>query len=228
MVGKRRIWALLVCIALLLPCGSAYGKTGGNTSQEADGSQILAGISVEYTGKLEFLVQDRDTDQPIEGASVEIYVSGENRYVLFGVTDENGRLKVDAAPGSEVRYRVYKSDWKPYPQEGTVQLQQSGKEQIVIVYLYRKNSGGSSGGADSDGSSSGGIVTGSPVGPGQTADSQEIQEVTGSNTKGIPKTGVDSTAGYWIAALICFLLAGLFLMYLLKLEKETEGKTHGR
>ena len=225
MVRKLKIWVWLACISMLLPCGSAYAKTGEETMQEAGGSQVLAGVSVDYTGRLEFLVLNRDTDLPVASASVEVYVPGEDRYMLVGVTDQAGGLKVNAESGSEIRYRVYRSGWLPYPQEGSVKLQQAETVQTVTVYLYRKGGGGGGSG------SSGGSATVDSVvvmGSGQPGELHEIQEAYGSNTTGIPKTGVEGTAGYWLAAMIFLLSAGVILGYLLKLEKDREEKDYGR
>ena len=51
----------------------------------------------------------------------------------------------------------------------------------------------------------------------------------------IPKTGVEGTMHYWLAALICFLIAGMILFFILRSDRDSNKKSgndreiyHGR
>lgn len=255
MGGKRTILVCLVCMFLLLTGQSVPAATGGGAEPTRDGqTDVMAGVAVDYMGKLQFLALDRDTGDPIPGASVEIYIPSLDRYVLFGVTDANGILELDVAFGDRVgqytetggqtvfngitlylkdrniSYRVYKAGWLPYPFDGTVELHTREVPQVVTVHLYKekKDNGGSSGGGGGNSGGGSPIIEAFPIGdlnpPLAQIQIPEEQVPAG----GIPKTGVEGTMQYWIAGLFFFLIAGGILMFLLKNEKETDERAQKR
>lgn len=246
---KRAILIGLVCMFLLLTGQSVMAASGGGAEPVRDGqTDVLAGVVVDYMGKLQFLVIDRDTGEPIAGASVEIYIPSLNRYVLFGVTDENGILELDVAYGeregqfteadgqiifsgitlflkdNNITYRVYKAGWLPYPYDGTTVLEAREIPQVITIKLYKKSSGGGSGG--SGGGGNGGTSTG--TGPAGEPDSPwlPLQPDPGKEpaSPGIPKTGVEDTMQYWIAGLLFFLIAGGITGFLLWNEKKIHDR----
>ena len=102
-MGKRRILlSWLICGLLFLfvsfPAWAEDNSLGGGTvPKRHEGTDIVAGVVVDYMGKLRFLVLDRDHNNPVSGVSVEIFIPSLNRYVLFGLTDSDGIYELDAA-----------------------------------------------------------------------------------------------------------------------------------
>lgn len=249
-MSRKRIWRIcLVCICLL-GSGRSMAATGGGAQPVRDGeTDVLAGVAVDYMGKLQYRVLDRATDAPIEGASVELYIPSLDRYVFFGLTDQDGRLELDVAYGEEdqsryaesdgqtvfsgellhltdrsISYRVLKSRWLPYPYDGEVVLTTSELPQVVTVYLHRKGGGGGGGNGGGSGASAGdkpGITI--PPFPGDTIGEPEPGQITG-----IPKTGVEGTFFYWLLGLSFFVIAGGILLYLIKTDNGGDDKNAGR
>ena len=96
----------LICAAAMMGSNmGAMAKAG--TSGDVDQSQMLtpgksstdiaAGVTVDYMGKLRFIVKDEDTMEPIKGAPEEIYVAGLDRSVLFGQSVDNGMNELEVA-----------------------------------------------------------------------------------------------------------------------------------
>lgn len=247
---KRTILMCLVCMFLLLTGQSAMAASEGGAEPVRDGqTDVMAGVVVDYMGKLQFLVVDRDTKNPIPGASIEIYIPSLDRYVLFGVTDANGTLELDVAYGersgqftesggqtvfagttlflkdNNISYRAYKADWLPYPYEGTTVLATREVPQIITIELYKKkkdSGGGGGGGGSSSGGGSGETISTFPIGE------QDIPmaSITADQTSGgIPKTGVEGTMQYWIAGLLFFLIAGGLVALILKNDKAADYRT---
>lgn len=164
----------------------AWAATEGGTQGQRNGqTEVIAGVAVDYMGKLRFEVKDEATKNPIKGASVELWIpginGGEGAYVLFGVTDENGALELDVAynrsgqentfetadgklefngtllylDNNQLKYQIYKAGWLPYPKRGEVKLELHEIPQVVVVYLYQKGGGG----GGHDGNSEGGSGT---------------------------------------------------------------------
>lgn len=255
MSRRSTVLAGLVCMFLLLTGQTAMAESGGGAEPEQSGqTDIMAGVAVDYMGRLRFQVADRDTGSPIPEASVEIYMASLDRYVLFGVTDADGSLELDVAyenqsgrlnepegkavftgttlflKDNHIAYRIYKADWLPYPYDGTAVLETREIPQVITVPLYKKKSSGSGsgGGGGGGGSSSSGRRD-----PAQIVDALPVGnmntpmvqlEKNPENTSGIPKTGVEGTMQYWIAGLLFFLLAGGIVTYLLKIEKYIDDR----
>lgn len=193
---------MMVCLLFML-CWlqglTAFAGTGGGSETRANGqTEVLAGVVVDYMGKLRFEVKDEKTLNPIPGASVELWIPGingeEGAYVLFGVTDENGVLELDVAyqtggkenqfvttdgkltfggsllylSGNHLKYQVYKAGWLPYPKQGEVTLELKEVPQVITVLLHKPES---SGGGDDDG---GGGDGGSSHGGNGGSDSTQI------------------------------------------------------
>lgn len=254
MGGKRSVLIWLTCICMMIFGSTALAATSGGAKPVRDGqTDVMAGVVVNYMGKLQFVVTDRDTGHPIPGVSVEIYIPSLDRYVLFGVTDADGILELDVAYGNHanqftevdgqttfqgillyladnnISYRVYKADWLPYPYEGSVVLETEDVPQVVRVELYQKKSG--SGGNDGNGGSSGsgkpGVAVDLMTDPtGGITDETGNGSQDGSHTGGIPKTGVEGTMQYWLAAVVFFLLAGGISLYFLKREERLDKDEH--
>lgn len=236
-MGRKRIVRMyLVCMLLLLTGKSAMAATGGGAEPVQDGqTDVMAGVVVDYMGKLQFAVTDRDTGSPVREASVEIYIPSLDRYVLFGVTDEDGISELDVAFGDEegqfaetdrqavssgvtlylkdrnISYRVYKAGWLPYPMDGAIQLHTRDVPQVIKVQLYqeKKNGGGGSSGG-SGGTSSGSSGNVNPNGSGNvpTIPAFPIED---SN---IPRGGLETADGgiprTGVEGTMQYWIAGLF------------------
>ena len=95
---KKSIVLWLVCGLLWLFSGTVFADTtGGATPKDNGQTEITIGVVVNYMGKLRFEVYKKNTTTPIPGASVELYLSSLERYVLLGVTDEQGVYELDVA-----------------------------------------------------------------------------------------------------------------------------------
>lgn len=69
---------------------------GGIEPNPPGGTQVIAGVVVDYMAKVRFEVKEKvPPHDPIPGASIEIYVPSLSRYVLYGVTDSEGALEVN-------------------------------------------------------------------------------------------------------------------------------------
>lgn len=244
---KRTILMCLVCMFLLLTGQSAMAASEGGAEPVRDGqTDVMAGVVVDYMGKLQFLVVDRDTKNPIPGASIEIYIPSLDRYVLFGVTDASGILELDVAYGersgqftesggqtvfagttlflkdNNISYRAYKSDWLPYPYEGTTVLETREVPQIITIELYKKKKdSGGGGGGSSSGGGSGETISTFPI---SVSDIPLANATVDQTAGGIPKTGVEGTMQYWIAGLLFFLIAGGLVTLILKYDKAADDR----
>lgn len=238
---KKNLLILMIYGNLLgMSCTAWASSTGGETPKEIGQSEIWAGVKVDYIRKLRFQVLEEGTNSPIPDSSIEIYVPSLNRFVLFGVTDDDGIYELEAANGSQevpaddqfntaeddatfqspwlymrenhISYRIYKADWLPYPYEGDVDLTTAEVPQIVTVYLHKKTSGGGSSGHVKPNA-----VKPNTAVPSSEAYMESIDETEaegGEDTGVIPKTGVEGITRYLAAGLIFFLFAGGILWYL--------------
>ena len=173
------------------------------------GTQVYVGVLVDYMGKLKFCVRDRDTKKPIEGASVELFVKGMDRYIFFGLTDKTGCYELDVAyskqddniedqyeekngritfkgnmalfQDNQILYKVYKQSYLPYPETGEVYLSSIKLPHQVDVYLYRERA------------------------------------------ETLPKTGVERAVTFWVVGLVlCVGATGFFLLLLRRMKKSHE------
>ena len=94
---RHKIWFCLTGILVMLLSAPVQAGTGGGVYPDAEGTKIVAGVVVDYLGILRFHVLERDTVNPIEGASVELYIPALDRYVLAGTTDSRGVLEMEVA-----------------------------------------------------------------------------------------------------------------------------------
>lgn len=112
-MNRRRILVvLLMCMFLLLSAQTALAETSGGAWRDPSGTDITAGVMIDYMGKMRFTIVDADTGEPIPGASIEIYIATLDRYVLVGVTDANGNLEMDVAYGGR-KNMTHGEDGKP-------------------------------------------------------------------------------------------------------------------
>ncbi len=241
------IISMVLCLSFTL---SALANSSGGVTAKTDGStDIVAGVVVDYMGKLKFVVLDRDTLEPISGASIEIYIPSIDRYVLFGITDAEGAYELDIAydmstvvsndfqevdgntvfqgdllylTSNTIQYRAYKSTWKPYPYAGNVVLDTKEVPQVVYIYLYKDEPKPTKPGGGGGGGGGGSKDTNPPL---ETIVDEEVPlgEFPGTGTgSGIPKTGVEGAIQYWVAGLIAFLVAGGLLWFVLLRDKEKD------
>ncbi|HCD45473.1 MAG TPA: hypothetical protein DEQ64_17430 [Lachnoclostridium sp.] len=175
-MGRKRILlSWLICGLLFLfacfPVWADDNSPGGGTVPKRNGqTDIVAGVVVDYMGKLRFLVLDRDLNNPIAGVSVEIFIPSLNRYVLFGLTDSDGIYELDVAYNmassisdsdqfikndknytfngtlvylndNNIQYRVYKAGWLPYPHNGSYILKGEKVPETITIKLYQKKNG---------------------------------------------------------------------------------------
>lgn len=186
---------VILWMALWLTAGTVWASQGTMTAGDGQ-TEVMAGVVVDYMGKLRFEVYQQGTTTPIEGASVELYITSLDRYVLLGLTDSDGACELDVAynmdpsanlddqfenidgtlkfqenllllNSNEIKYQVYKSGWKPYPYQGTEILEGNEVPHVVTVYLYKTSTSGGSGGGSGSGSGSSGSSS--------TADNSIIQ-----------------------------------------------------
>jgi hypothetical protein len=127
-------------------------------------TDISAGIMIDYMGILRFQVRDKDTLEPVEGAFIELYVKGLNKYILFGQSDENGIYQLDISydqvneeyqymekdghityigslayfEESLIKWKVYKEGYQPYPETGEANLKELSTPYQIDVYLYKE------------------------------------------------------------------------------------------
>lgn len=193
---KKRLLIGIMCLAAWMTAGTVWAGEG-QVSDSGNGGQtdILAGVIVEYMGKLRFEVYQQGTTIPIEGASVELYIPSLGRHVLLGMTDANGvyeleySLDTPADPdsqfqtvdgalifqgtllylsSSEIQYQIYKSGWYPYPYQGMEILSGHEVPCVITVYLYQESvEPTTSGGSGNGGSGSSGSGS---SGTGSTSD----------------------------------------------------------
>lgn len=156
--------AMLILMAAVLPVKAA--GTGGIEPEEpqgkpgTSGTDIEAGVVVDYMGKLRFIVREGNTKEAIEGASVEFYVKGLDKYVLFGMTDSQGEFTTDVSYPSEssaqsrgtaqtkdtkvvlednlIQWKIYKTGYLKYPETGEFLLDVSEIPYELEVYLYKE------------------------------------------------------------------------------------------
>lgn len=239
---KKLLFSWPICsLLILLVCFPVWadGKSsGGGAVPKGNGdTDIMAGVVVDYMGKMRFLVLDIESNNPLESVSVEIFIPSLNRYVLFGMTDSSGIYELEvvnstalSAPESEqfikdgdnyisngmlvylssnrVRYRVYKAGWNPYPRSGRYTLKGGKEPETVTIYLYQRNGNDS----DDDDAGSKKVVPGEGSIPLEELPSEIPDKIPplshSEGTSGIPKTGVEGALYYWALGLIFFLLAG--------------------
>lgn len=265
-MGKRKrrpilIWLLCWLTGMMTLVSPARAEvSGGVSSSDNTGTDIFAGVVVDYMGKLRFLVLQQGTTVPIEGASIEIYIPGLERYVLVGTTDSAGILDLDIAydMSETVRteesiwglggmsgrflyleknifdYRAYKAGWLPYPHQGTVVLEMKEIPQVEVIYLHQKTI--KPGGPDPDPNPpKPGVDPGGPK-PGTSLNQlldylyslvDSMVPLGGLTSDGIPKTGVEGAAPYWIAGMGLFLAAGVLIRKSLR-EEQREKRRGGR
>lgn len=246
-IKKIRLWLTcsLFCLFVVFP---AWAATEGEAVPKRNGqTEVQAGVVVDYMGKLRFVVLERGTLVPIPEASVEIYIPALDRHVLFGLTDSNGIFELDIAynmdpnvsdsvqfnedggnytfngsplylSSNNIRYRIYKVDWLPYPSVGETVLETKEVPQVITIYLHKKGGGGGGGGGGSSGGTS---IPHWNIGP--------INEILDTlvpkgsmDSGGIPKTGVEGAMPYWLLGFVFFLLAGGTMYILLKKENAKE------
>lgn len=248
---KKCLLTGLWCLVLWLSAGTAWAGENKGVDKEVGRTDVIVGVSVEYMLKLRFEVYRQETNNPIEGASVELYIPSLDRYVLFGLTDADGVYELDIVytvdtstdfgaqfetvdgmltfqgtklyvSNNEIQYQVYKSGLIPYPYQGTKILTGNEIPAVVVVYLYREKIYGSNSDSDDSSSSSSNLAFDDSVTP---TDETELlpDQNEGEKTGGIPKTGVEGAVPYWIAGAVFFSLAGAIFCYLWKKEKE-KGK----
>jgi hypothetical protein len=258
---------MLLCLSVSY---NAWANTEGGSETKRNGqTDIMAGVVVDYMGKLRFCVYKQNTQVPIEGASIEIYIPSLQRYVFFGVTDDQGIFDLDVAydksaetrhtrvsldgqfiandedtvfqggmlylPDNNIKYRVYKASWLPYPYMGEVKLETKELPQIVTIYLYQKDGGGGDGGGDEDKvPPTDPVIPPKPVHPGGSdGKTQGVVDTIVSILDGdipldqylgggaIPKTGVEGALPYWGFGLAAFLAAGVILLHLIKKDRDS-------
>lgn len=245
----------LICAAAMMGSNmGAMAKAG--TYGDVDQSQMLtpgksstdiaAGVTVDYMGKLRFIVKDEDTMEPIKGASVEIYVAGLDRYVLFGQSDENGIYELDAAYAgdgedpmeqytkkdgritfsgkvarfdeNQILWKVYKKDYLPNPKEGEVMLNAVTLPYDVNVYLYQEPEETETKKTDET----------------ETETTKKTVVTPADHTRpstggGIPKTGIQQMFAFWGIGLgLCVIAGILILVYLMKTKKTGCAEQSGK
>ena len=238
MSRRKSIKLGLICSLLSLLVGfSAWADTKGGATPRRNGqTEVQIGVVVNYMEKLRLVVLEQETQKPIPGASVEIYIPALARYVLSGLTDENGICELDVAcnmdlSSNRIRYRVYKAGWHPYPSIGETRLKTTEILPVITVYLHKQKTGGN----DSNAFITpviiprGSTAAGKPSFDGMIESLYSIPDFAvwlgNRNSGAIPKTGMEGTVHYWLLGFVFFLMAGGIVWILLKKDKESnEGE----
>ena len=117
-------------------------KTNNNSSKAVTVTKNVEGrVVLELTrkkGDLDVTVRDKDTDEPIPGAKVEIYDEDGNK-VGEGTTDENGKLIVDDLPTGDYTIKVTEvPDGYNKPDDTTVTIEDEQTSETVILVEKKK------------------------------------------------------------------------------------------
>lgn len=241
----RKAAVLLAVCAAAIICSKTGAMAKAGTSGDVDQSQMLtpgksstdiaAGVTVDYMGKLRFIVKDEDTMEAVEGASVEIYVAALDRYVLFGQSNEDGIYELDAAYArdgedpmdqytkkdgritfsgkvasfdqNQILWKVYKKDYLPNPKEGEVMLNTITLPYDVNVYLYKEPEETETKKPDETETTKKPVIT--PTDHNQPSSGGRI-----------PKTGIQQMFALWGIGLGLCVAAGIMItVYLMKTKK---------
>lgn len=217
-MSRKRGLLTVLCMALWLTAGMTWaGQSQSVGTYNGGQTDIMAGVIVDYMGKLRFEVYQRGTTTPIEGASVELYVTSLERYVLLGMSDANGVFELDIAyntdsttdldaqfqtvdgtltfkgtllylNNNELQYQIYKSGWLPYPYQGTVVLAWDEIPQVITVYLYKQDTGGGGNGGGGGGGSS---TSSGGSGSGSTGSSSPLDDLFTLIDENAPLAGLE-------------------------------------
>jgi len=194
------------------------------------GSDIAVGVAVDYMGKLVFHVREKGTEEPIEGASIELWVTSLDRYVLFGMSDDEGYYEVDVAyteqeadyreqyssdgtkftgillrfsSNKNIKWKVYKSGWLEYPTEGVIaELNTLPKTDPVTNETTWVHS--------------------VYVDLERETDNPDNPDQTTSGGTTLPKTGVETELIFWVLGLLMLVLASILLFILLRRKRKHE------
>lgn len=252
---KNRVSAILFMAFVIIQLWAVpiLAATGGGAETKTDGkTEVLAGVVVDYMGKLRFEVKDRDSLVPIPGASVEIWIpslqDGAGAYVLLGVTNESGVLELEVAydtldqenkfestdgkliwngsllylSNNHLQYRVYKAGWLPYPYDGEVEVELKEIPQVVTILLYQKGGGNGSGGGSGS--------TSRPDGPGTVIEEHprfdQPETGPGEPLFPIPKTGVENYAVFWGLGSAALFMAAVITCILIYRDKRNDKTEH--
>lgn len=215
---KKGILLWMICIVMWITTGTVWAGSSGAEPKRDGQTDVMAGVVVDYMGKLRFLVLERGTEIPIPGASVEIYIPSLDRYVLFGLTDANGIYELDIAynmiPGADlssqfetvngepklqgtllyldsnrIKYQVYKAGWLLYPTQGEEVLETKEVPQTIIEHLYKKK--GDSGSGNGDGGNKGNNTGGNNGGnSGGSISSPPFDQLVSLISDAVPLAGL--------------------------------------
>ncbi|MGL4607655.1 MAG: LPXTG cell wall anchor domain-containing protein [Eubacteriaceae bacterium] len=218
----RKKWIKCVmmfcCFLLIFGTGSAMALESKETVPTIgeEGTDVLSHVIVDYMGKVRFVVRDKNTLEPIEGASIEIFVKSLNRYVLFGLSDSNGVYELDIVYGddpltgerfeeingqtiykgslayvedSQILWQVYKKDYLPYPEKGEFFISMETFPKEIDVYLYQEN----------------------------TDKNPEKDKITNNNR---PKTGVEMQWNYLFIGIALLVVGIIVLLWVLRKNKK--------
>lgn len=234
--------AMLILMAAVLPVKAA--GTGGIEPEEpqgkpgTSGTDIEAGVVVDYMGKLRFIVQEGNTKEAIEGASVEFYVKGLDKYVLFGMTDSQGEFTTDVSYPSEssaqsrstaqtkdtkvvlednrIQWKIYKTGYLKYPETGEFLLDASEIPYELGVYLYKEKP------KEPDGGDPPKEPT-EPVQPG--TEKPPVSKAPLASLTQVIKTGDE--AGSWLPWILGIGCAGaLIILVLVKRKGKTDDQVN--
>lgn len=209
-----KLWLAVSLLCLLAAFPARAGTEGGAAPKRKGQTEVQVGVVVNYMGKLRFEVLERGTQVPIPGASVEIYITALDRYVLFGQTDANGIYELDVAynmqpdtpdsaqftesggnytftgsplylSSNNIRYRVYKAGWLPHPSMGETMLETMEIPQVITIYLHKSGTGG--GGGDKPGP-----TTPTVIPPDKSFINSIMDNLQWILDSAIPQSGMDS------------------------------------
>lgn len=127
----RRWKALVVCILAVLCC-FPVSALAAEESPQGGTTDVYVGVTTVTKSNMMFLVVD-ESENPIDGASIEIWANEELKYQLLGVSHKGGIYET-TMPYGDYPYRVYKAGYETAEQE----LRLPGKESPHIEKVILK------------------------------------------------------------------------------------------
>lgn len=140
---------IIGCILIALVCFPAVVSA---SSEEPQGgiTDVYVGVIKIAANNVKFLVVD-ESDVPIDGASIDIWVNETLKYQLLGVTYDHGIYET-FMPYGAYPYQVYKSGYKTTVQELVLSKEESFHiEKVVLKKEQQKDPNGNQSGESTEG-----------------------------------------------------------------------------
>ena len=136
---------LLILIMFLSCCPMMALAAGGGTTD------IYVGVTTVSKSNMHFLIVDED-DQPIDGASIDLWANDELGYQLLGVSHDGGIYET-ILPYGDYPYKVYKNGYET--EEQVLYLPNKENPHVEKVVLKKEQPKTPGGGTDTPGGNQG-------------------------------------------------------------------------